>query len=66
MNAYEAREFLMNKGYPKKIRAYGEEYGLRNIQMLMDGDFEAVYGDGLLVSLENIRDYPNVYQVIEQ
>lgn len=65
MNAYEAREYLISKGYPKRIKAYGEEFKLNNIQMLMDDDFEAVYGDGLLVSLEQIRDYPNVYEVIE-
>ena len=66
MNKYEAREFLTSKGYPKTIKAYGEVYTLNNIQMLTDGDFEAVYGDGLLVSLEDIKEYPNVYEPIEQ
>ena len=65
MNGYEAREFLVSKGYPKKIKAYGEIYKLNNIQMLVDGDFEAIYGDALLVSLDDIKEYPNVYEIIE-
>ena len=65
MSTYEAREFLVSKGYPKRIKAYGEEFKLNGIQMLADNDFEAIYGDSLLVCLEDIRNYPNVYEVIE-